>query len=348
MSVLNRFTQDSTISFNFQLNCIDAHTSRMLNSNNVESGVITRNHSHGIITNSFIDKIGMKTPTLRAIETSSFRSTPESYLGSPSTPDGFPKLEPLKITLDSDDSDSSIDSGSSCVNEIYNDSSLSFSNHVFHKKNCNSCSTTEAINPPDVEFHRKRPLASLCQNNAMTGNNAPISSPLAFDQTIQDLSSHSVPSLMESESSSLSSIVSHANKKPRTLHYSPAKKKKGVTIRKTVTVVPIPSRSDYSHIVRDRLWTTSTELAVNAARNTVEFASEGWNWRNVLEDENMLVHQENGELIHPIHIQNALTCSSNQPQEITMEEFKLNLSLISSLSPNSQIHSLDSRSPHCR
>ena len=38
-------------------------------------------------------------------------------------------------------------------------------------------------------------------------------------------------------------------------------------------------------------------------RNHVEFASEGWDWRNVIEDEHMLRHPS-GELIHPIHIQN--------------------------------------------
>jgi len=82
-------------------------------------------------------------------------------------------------------------------------------------------------------------------------------------------------------------------------------------------------------MVREKLWSSSAELCANAARNSVEFASEGWNWRSVIEDEGMLVHQSSGELIHPIHLRNALSCLS-QPGEDDQQT----LSLISGLVPN--------------
>ena len=68
-----------------------------------------------------------------------------------------------------------------------------------------------------------------------------------------------------------------------------------------MTVLPIPSRLDYPPLIKQRLWSSATELYQNAARNSVEFASEGWNWRNVTEDEKMLL-SPSGERIHPIHL----------------------------------------------
>eukprot|EP00586_Coscinodiscus_wailesii_P003620 CAMPEP_0172490754 /NCGR_PEP_ID=MMETSP1066-20121228/21293_1 /TAXON_ID=671091 /ORGANISM="Coscinodiscus wailesii, Strain CCMP2513" /LENGTH=245 /DNA_ID=CAMNT_0013259381 /DNA_START=157 /DNA_END=894 /DNA_ORIENTATION=+ len=81
-----------------------------------------------------------------------------------------------------------------------------------------------------------------------------------------------------------------------------SRSKRRVVLDNDVEVIPIPMRSEYSYRVKERLWSTPTELYENAARNSIEFASEGWNWRTVTEDENMLVCQISGELVHPIHL----------------------------------------------
>lgn len=59
------------------------------------------------------------------------------------------------------------------------------------------------------------------------------------------------------------------------------------------------------------MWSSASELSQNAARNTLEFAAEGFNWRNVADDEQM-VHSPSGERIHPIHYMNLsnLSCSA--------------------------------------
>jgi len=89
-------------------------------------------------------------------------------------------------------------------------------------------------------------------------------------------------------------------------------RRRRVSINGDVEVKPIPERSEYSPEVRQKLWTSGSELYTNAARNTIEYHAEGWNWRSVTEDENMLRHTITRELIHPIHLHNAMELAKQQ------------------------------------
>jgi hypothetical protein len=71
----------------------------------------------------------------------------------------------------------------------------------------------------------------------------------------------------------------------------------------TVQIQPIPMRTDYSQRVRERLWNDADNIMMNAQRNAMEFASEGWDWRTVTEDEYMYRDASSGELIHPVHME---------------------------------------------
>jgi len=53
------------------------------------------------------------------------------------------------------------------------------------------------------------------------------------------------------------------------------RRKKKISFDESVQVVPIPKRNEYSSRVRQRLWANADEIHKNAARNTVEFLSEG-------------------------------------------------------------------------
>jgi len=83
----------------------------------------------------------------------------------------------------------------------------------------------------------------------------------------------------------------------------PDRRRKHIQFNDDVSVVPIPMRSEYSERVRARLWSDRYEIHDMASRNALEFAAEGWDWKNVIEDDGMYVCTSSGELIHPVHCQ---------------------------------------------
>lgn len=76
--------------------------------------------------------------------------------------------------------------------------------------------------------------------------------------------------------------------------------KRRIVFNPEVKVQPIPSHADFSGRIRRVMWTDAVEMDENTARNCLEFTAEGWDWRNVLVDEDMIVI--NGEKIHPVHL----------------------------------------------
>jgi hypothetical protein len=79
--------------------------------------------------------------------------------------------------------------------------------------------------------------------------------------------------------------------------------KRRLTFDEEVEVMPIPMRDEYSDRIRDRLWTSPTEIRQNAHRNVIEFEAEGWDWQSVVEDEGMYRCAITNERIHPTHLQ---------------------------------------------
>lgn len=108
-----------------------------------------------------------------------------------------------------------------------------------------------------------------------------------------------------------------------------------VSLNHNVEIVPIPMREEYPEPIKARIWSTASELYENAVRNSIEYAAEGWNWRTAIEDENMIIDNNSGVMIHPIHLHNLFRYDQKNPQNIT--QGNANPTVQNPTLPNSQI-----------
>jgi len=152
----------------------------------------------------------------------------------------------------------------------------------------------------ETEMGTRQPVKGLLNNAAVSKE------PLKYDSDDEDMEEDDQtgtlswkerlffkPSSLEStaEDTAASSISSNSAAERR------------LKFNEEVSVMPIPMRTDYSHRVRERLWNDADAILLNAQRNAMEFASEGWDWRTVTEDEYMYRDASSGELIHPVHME---------------------------------------------
>ena len=77
-------------------------------------------------------------------------------------------------------------------------------------------------------------------------------------------------------------------------------------------MIPIPSHTQYSDRIKQCIWSNRYELQEMAQRNLMEFEMEGYDWRNViLEDQMNTIDPITGQRIHPCH----LTVQQQQQQQ---------------------------------
>jgi hypothetical protein len=139
--------------------------------------------------------------------------------------------------------------------------------------------------PPDGSALRK-PLNGVI----------PSKEPLKADHHDDDVEENHEEDLVATENSNTSSLTPTI---AATATTTTKRKTTRIAFQDEVDVLPIPTRHEYSDRIKSRIWSNRHELQENAERNAVEFASEGWNWRTVTEDEGMYICSASGELVHP-------------------------------------------------
>merc|ERR1719253_761329 len=105
-------------------------------------------------------------------------------------------------------------------------------------------------------------------------------------------------------STAISSTASLASQDASAASQKAARSRRRVSLHADVAVVPIPPRDAYPPSVRARLWGSAAEIQRNAARNALEFAAEGFAWRDAVDDAGMVVVGD-GEKVHPVHVLHA-------------------------------------------
>ena len=89
------------------------------------------------------------------------------------------------------------------------------------------------------------------------------------------------------------------------IHDNPTtpQRRRRIQFNANVMVVPIPSRHAYSKRIKQAFWMDGAEIQATAERNRYEFASEGWDYQQVLEDEDMYMDVATGQLVHPCWVE---------------------------------------------
>lgn len=68
------------------------------------------------------------------------------------------------------------------------------------------------------------------------------------------------------------------------------------------------------------MWASLQEITDNARRNTIEFSSDGWDWRTATEEEDMYIHPRTGGYVHPVHVNKVVPQVSMSPPSSKSEE----------------------------
>lgn len=80
-----------------------------------------------------------------------------------------------------------------------------------------------------------------------------------------------------------------------------AHRRVSVKFSEEVAVMQIPNLDDYEQEIRKNIWGTPTEKKKSILRNKLEFAFEGFDFNNVLEEGEFVPNFLSRTYIHPVH-----------------------------------------------
>lgn len=213
--------------------------------------------------------------------------------------------EPLKVCLDDD---SSIEDGDD-DDDMFDDDAFTFGDEDFQALMAHDNMKKVTASITSHESGRISAASTTTSTSLSTSNasHIPLHNGTSIDSgTVVE----SLPSTAASSQTSLGTLQTNTSYTSCASLSRKTKSKRRVSLKNDVAVIPIPMRTEYSSLVKARIWSSANELTQNAARNTLEFAAEGFNWRNVADDEQM-VQSPSGERIHPIHYMNLSSLSCN-------------------------------------
>eukprot|EP00581_Thalassiosira_minuscula_P028199 CAMPEP_0183751520 /NCGR_PEP_ID=MMETSP0739-20130205/1786_1 /TAXON_ID=385413 /ORGANISM="Thalassiosira miniscula, Strain CCMP1093" /LENGTH=316 /DNA_ID=CAMNT_0025987759 /DNA_START=289 /DNA_END=1239 /DNA_ORIENTATION=- len=232
----------------------------------------------------------------------------ESFVGAVAT-----SIEPLKVCLDDD---SSIEDDE---DDMFDDDAFTFGDEDFEAlMSHEAMKRTAASIKSQIPSCHGRLAAPATASIAAQSLHPPLhsSDSLISDKGASTDASSTLHGIDSTPSTAASSIAASLTTLTLTSHAScnsmskKTRSKRRVSLHNDVVVVPIPHRTEYPTMVRERIWSSASELYQNATRNTIEFASEGFDWRNVADDSQM-VQAPHGERIHPIHYMNIAGLGGN-------------------------------------
>ena len=93
---------------------------------------------------------------------------------------------------------------------------------------------------------------------------------------------------------------------------------RSVQFNEVVSALLIPERSEYSAEQKAALFQTKREIARNIERNLIEFAAEGYCWKDAFEEDDMITDSD-GERVHPAHLINASASGRQAPPPASCE-----------------------------
>ena len=118
-----------------------------------------------------------------------------------------------------------------------------------------------------------------------------------------------------SSASTVDSSIISLNSSSGSIMDGNMKRQRRLSFNEEVSVCPIPKRNEYSNRIRQHLWYSAADMVKNAERNALEFASEGYDWQNVIECDEMYRDIKTNELIHPVHVEYHFQQQQQQQQQ---------------------------------
>merc|ERR1719253_1770897 len=210
-------------------------------------------------------------------------------------------VEPLKVCLD-DDSSLEDDGDGDC---LFGDDAFALCDEDF-----TALLSHGALRGASAMTSSAANAAASTASSAVDASSAAISSAVdaasAAISSAADAASATTSSTVDAAmpSTAISSTASLASQDASAASQKAARSRRRVSLHADVAVVPIPPRDAYPPSVRARLWGSAAEIQRNAARNALEFAAEGFAWRDAVDDAGMVVVGD-GEKVHPVHVLHA-------------------------------------------